>query len=120
MWGEGPDEAKIALVGEAPEPKELRSGRPFHGPAGAVLNVACAAAGLSRGTVYVTNVVKCMWPQFRKPTRREVEHCTSAHLGEELKGRNVVVALGDTALKHFVPDSDNITRVRGFVLEVEE
>ena len=58
VFGEGPAGARLVLVGEQPGDQEDRSGRPFVGPAGEVLDRALAAAGLDRRTLYVTNAVK--------------------------------------------------------------
>src|SRR3954471_3286726 len=58
VFGEGPKDARIVLVGEQPGDKEDTEGHPFIGPAGQLLDRALAAAGLARGSVYVTNAVK--------------------------------------------------------------
>ena len=58
VFGEGPQTARLMLVGEQPGDVEDRTGRPFVGPAGKLLDRALADAGLDRARVYVTNVVK--------------------------------------------------------------
>ncbi len=58
VWGEGPVDARILIVGEQPGDQEDLAGRPFVGPAGQLLYRAMAEAGLDRQTVYVTNAVK--------------------------------------------------------------
>lgn len=58
VFGEGPLDAKIMLVGEQPGDQEDLGGRPFIGPAGQLLDRALAEAGIDRTTVYVTNAVK--------------------------------------------------------------
>src|SRR3954463_8263417 len=58
VWGEGPHDARIMLVGEQPGDSEDKQGRPFVGPAGRILDECLAAAGIDRSTVYVTNAVK--------------------------------------------------------------
>ena len=128
VWGKGPKEARLALVGEAPGEEECRYGRPFVGKAGSVLKLGAASAGLSLGLCYITNVVKCMPPGpggrgFRKPTTEEVEACATRWLYPELKEMkpNVVVALGDTALKALVRDGvkRGVTKWRGVVMEAK-
>ena len=57
VFGEGPSGAPIMLVGEQPGDQEDRTGAPFVGPAGGILDEALAAAGISRERVYVTNAV---------------------------------------------------------------
>jgi hypothetical protein len=58
VFGEGPTGARIMLVGEQPGDQEDRSGHPFVGPAGRLLDEALAKAGIDHEAVYVTNVVK--------------------------------------------------------------
>jgi uracil-DNA glycosylase len=65
VLGEGPDTARVALVGEQPGDLEDKAGRPFVGPAGRLLNRALADAGIDRDDTYVTNAVK----HFRFTTR---------------------------------------------------
>ncbi|UXI68569.1 UdgX family uracil-DNA binding protein [Tahibacter amnicola] len=58
VFGEGPARARIMLIGEQPGDQEDRSGRPFVGPAGQLLDRALAEAGVARQAVYLTNAVK--------------------------------------------------------------
>src|SRR6201987_3951651 len=58
VFGEGASHARVMFVGEQPGDKEDVQGRPFVGPAGALLDKALAAAGIARADVYVTNIVK--------------------------------------------------------------
>ncbi|MBC7801284.1 MAG: UdgX family uracil-DNA binding protein, partial [Gemmatimonadaceae bacterium] len=58
VWGEGPSDARVMLIGEQPGDQEDLAGRPFVGPAGQLLDRAMAEAGLDRRAVYVTNAVK--------------------------------------------------------------
>jgi Uracil-DNA glycosylase len=73
--GEGSAKLGIMIVGEAPGASEDETGRPFVGAAGQLLTEALARLGVSRGDVYITNVVKCRPPNNRAPTREEVEAC---------------------------------------------
>lgn len=121
----GPEDATIFLVGEAPGPEECDRGKPFVGPAGWVLDVACKAAGVDKGMCWVTNVVKCMPPgpkhgSFRSPTVKEVAWCATQFLDEEIQRvqPNVVVALGGVALNWLVKQKLKVTQWQGSVLEV--
>jgi DNA polymerase len=58
VFGEGPVDAPMMLVGEQPGDQEDRAGRPFVGPAGRLLDEALVEAGIDRGHVYLTNAVK--------------------------------------------------------------
>src|SRR5829696_9261490 len=72
--GEGTADARVVFVGEAPGAAEDRSGRPFVGNAGRLLNTVLEAAGLSREDIFITNVVKARPPGNRDPRADEVAH----------------------------------------------
>jgi uracil-DNA glycosylase len=103
--GEGPPDAAVVLIGEGPGRNEDVQGRPFVGAAGKQLDALLEDAGLSRDEVYITNVVKCRPPENRRPSGEEAEAChpyLERQLG--LIRPKVVVLLGDSALKRFLPD----------------
>jgi uracil-DNA glycosylase family 4 len=88
--------SKLVFVGEAPGATEDRTGKPFVGKAGKMLDRLLAENGLPRQTIMITNAVKCRPPNNRRPTREEVAACRP-YLEEDLTGRCLVVALGLTA-----------------------
>lgn len=71
--GEGSHFAKIMLIGEAPGRNEAKTGRPFCGRAGQILDELLACADIKREEVYVTNIVKDRPPQNRDPLPEEIE-----------------------------------------------
>lgn len=71
--GEGNPDASILFIGEAPGKQEAKSGRPFVGASGKMLDKLLEHIGLARGDVYITNVVKDRPPENRDPTKEEVE-----------------------------------------------
>ena len=73
--GEGPLHAKLMLVGQNPGAEEDKTGKPFVGRAGKFLNKALAENGINREEVFVTNIVKHVTPQNRKPLPDEIEAC---------------------------------------------
>src|SRR5947208_1400048 len=82
VFGEGPEKARLILVGEQPGDREDAEGRPFVGPAGHLLDRALEAAGIPRPEVYVTNAVKHFkWVRagkrrlHQKPNAREIAAC---------------------------------------------
>lgn len=81
--GEGNHDASILFIGEAPGGQEDKTGRPFVGQAGSVLDEAFEAVGIQRSNVYITNVVKCRPPGNRDPTQHEIETCTP-YLDEQI------------------------------------
>jgi uracil-DNA glycosylase family 4 len=98
--GEGSMKLGIMIVGEAPGVSEDEMGRPFVGAAGQLLTEALARLGVSRGDVYITNVVKCRPPNNRTPTQEEVETCLPYLLRQiELLRPRRIVALGLTSVK---------------------
>jgi DNA polymerase len=70
--GEGSLEAQIMLIGEAPGEREAKSGRPFVGASGHLLDELLASIGLKRENIYITNVVKDRPPENRDPTTQEI------------------------------------------------
>ena len=74
--GEGPRNAEIMLVGEAPGRFEDLQGKPFVGAAGKLLNEIFQIVGIDRKDVYITNIVKCRPPNNRDPTDEEIKKCT--------------------------------------------
>ena len=73
VFGEGPIDAKIMMVGEAPGYHESVSGRPFCGAAGEVLNESLQKAGLKRDEIYITNLLKLRPPENRDPRPEEIQ-----------------------------------------------
>jgi len=73
--GEGPLNAKIMLIGQNPGAEEDETGRPFVGRAGKFLTKVLAENGIKREDLFITNIVKHLSPQNRKPYADEVEAC---------------------------------------------
>src|SRR5207248_8412864 len=101
--GEGRPDADIVWIGEAPGRQEDRTGRPFVGAAGKVLDRSLAASGLSRAEVYITNVVKCRPPANRPPKADEMQACQPYLLAElQAVQPRLLVTLGAHALRGLV------------------
>ncbi|MBP2461641.1 DNA polymerase [Rhizobium sp. PvP014] len=106
VFGEGPVNAKVMIVGEQPGDQEDLAGRPFVGPAGKVFNEAVSAAGIDRTQFYITNAVKHFKYEPRgkrrihqKPNMGEVQQCRWWLVQElDLVQPKLVVAMGATAL----------------------
>jgi DNA polymerase len=125
VFGEGPADARIVLVGEQPGDREDQEGHPFVGPAGKLLDRALDEAGLVRGQIYVTNAVKHfhfeMRGKFRlhkRPPGLAVKACRP-WLDAELAvlEPEVVVLLGATAAQAVFGKSFKVTKERGKVLK---
>jgi uracil-DNA glycosylase len=123
VFGEGPRQAEVMLVGEQPGDQEDKAGRPFVGPAGKLLDRALDEAGIDRRTVYVTNAVKHFkWERGEKSARRihkkpndsEIRAChpwLDAEVG--LVRPRVIVTLGATASQALLGKQFRVTKERG-------
>jgi DNA polymerase len=123
VFGEGPSTAEIMFVGEQPGDQEDRSGHPFVGPAGKLLERALEQAGIDRSDVYVTNVVKHFkWEAasrgkrriHKKPRHSEIEACRP-WLDSELEAvkPRVLVCLGASAAQSLLGNEFRVSRDRG-------
>jgi DNA polymerase len=101
------------FIGEAPGFNEDRTGRPFVGAAGKFLDQLLAAAGLSRQTVYIGNIIKCRPPNNRDPLPAEIEACRKwIDRQIELIKPDVIVTLGRYSMNKFIPGA-SISRIHG-------
>jgi DNA polymerase len=111
--GEGPANAKIMLIGEAPGFHEDRQGRPFVGAAGKFLDELLALAGLRRSDVFIANVVKHRPPNNRDPEPDEIAAC-AGYLERQIAAINprVIVTLGRFSMARWFP-GERISRIHG-------
>ena len=125
VFGEGPLDAPLMVVGEQPAHEEDLAGRPFVGPAGRLLDRALADAGIDRAHVYVTNVVKHFkWEPrgprriHKTPNRTEVAACRP-WLEAEIQAvqPRVIVCLGATAARALLGAAFRVTVGRGRFVE---
>ncbi|HEX6030611.1 MAG TPA: uracil-DNA glycosylase [Tepidiformaceae bacterium] len=116
--GEGPLDAELMLIGEAPGMNEDKQGRPFVGAAGQFLSELLAAAGLRREDVYICNVLKCRPPGNRDPLPSEIDACRD-HLDEQIDLIDplVIVTLGRYSMAKFFP-RQTISRIHGQPKEI--
>jgi uracil-DNA glycosylase len=128
VFGGGSRDAKVVLVGEQPGDQEDKTGQPFVGPAGRLLDKALVAAGIDRERVYITNAVKHFKFEERgkrrihkTPSRTEVVSCRPWLLAElDALDPGVVVLLGATAAKSLLGSDFRLTQHRGEVLALPE
>ena len=118
--GEGLANPEAVIVGEGPGRNEDLQGRPFVGAAGNRLDALLVDAGLSREGVFIANIVKCRPPENRRPTSSEAEACRP-YLDRQLALLRplVVVLLGDTALKSFLP-KETLSKAHGKLFQMKE
>jgi DNA polymerase len=127
VFGAGSAGADVVFVGEQPGDVEDRTGKPFVGPAGKLLDRALAEAGIDRRKVYVTNAVKHFrWEArgkrriHKKPNTRQIQAC-HPWLEDELSviAPKLVVALGATAAQSMLGAQFRLTKHRGEVITKE-
>jgi DNA polymerase len=111
---EGNRKARLMFVGEAPGADEDAQARPFVGRAGQLLTKIIEAIGLKREEVLIGNVNRCRPPQNRAPTTEEASMCKPFLLREiAVVQPEVIVVLGNTAMKNLLDTREGITRLRG-------
>lgn len=111
--GEGPANATIMCIGEAPGFHENRQGRPFVGAAGAFLEELLGSIGLKRTDVFIANVIKCRPPENRDPLPDEIGAC-AGYLDAQIAAvrPRIVVTLGRFSMARYFP-GETISRVHG-------
>ena len=118
--GKGNFQSDVIFVGEAPGRNEDKKGEPFVGIAGQRLSAALDSAGVSRESVYITNVVKCRPPSNRVPTVMERDMCHD-YLQKEISiiKPKIICVLGNTAFNSILGGSE-ITKYRGKIVKKDE
>ena len=121
VFGSGPANSRLIVVGEAPGASEDEGGQPFVGRSGQLLfRLLAEETGLTRDDCYVTNVVKCRPPNNRPPTAREISACRPWLRAQqiELTG-TVVLTLGNTATRAWLQTKRPIGELRGRAVRLD-
>lgn len=113
VFGEGSINSRIMIVGEAPGAEEDKTGIPFVGKSGQLLNKMLLAIGISRDDVFISNVLKCRPPQNRDPQPNEIQSCAQ-YLTKQLEIINpkVILALGRYAAIRLLNVTDSMGNFR--------
>ncbi|MBG7601568.1 MAG: uracil-DNA glycosylase [Gammaproteobacteria bacterium] len=114
VFGTGDQDARVMVIGEAPGEEEDRQGLPFVGRAGLLLNQMLLAAGLSRESVYIANILKCRPPGNRNPDAQEMKAC-HGYLQQQISliQPEVILATGGVAAKSLLQSDEAVGRLRG-------
>jgi uracil-DNA glycosylase family protein len=128
VFGEGPQDAQVMLIGEQPGDKEDLAGKPFVGPAGLMLDRALEEAGINRKKVYITGAVKHFkfLPRgkirlHQKPNTAEIKACRPWYERELAAIKpDLVVAMGATAAQCVFGKITPINKNRGRLIDLDE
>lgn len=114
VFGEGSPDARLMFVGEAPGAEEDRTGRPFVGRSGELLDRMIASMGLRREDVYIANVLKARPPENATPTPEEAARC-GPYLMEQVRiiRPEVIVTLGRPAAQLLLESRESMSALRG-------
>jgi uracil-DNA glycosylase family 4 len=127
LCGEGNLSATLMLVAQAPGEKEDQSGTMFIGPSGKVLDELLKMAHIDRNHIYMTNLVKCMLPKYRRPKSDEIEIC-SRYLDREIDfiHPSILAPLGYFATRYIcgkydlpIPSKPEFRKLYGKVVEAD-
>lgn len=113
--GEGNKKTEILFIGEGPGSNEDKTGIPFVGDAGKLLDELLESINLKRKDVFIANVVKCRPPNNRDPLEEEVSICTRKYLFSQIKliKPKLIVTLGRHAMQVFFPQIKSISSAHG-------
>jgi len=126
--GEGNVQSRVMLVAQAPGMNEDREGRMFIGPSGKVLDEMLRRTCVKREELYITNLIKCMLPKYRRPKSEEIEAC-GAYLDREigLICPRIIVPMGYYAIRYMfekygipVPEKKEFHTVFGCLVVTQE
>lgn len=112
VWGVGSSEEKIGYIGQNPGRQECEEFKPFIGPSGAVLGRQLYETGIRRTELFVTNVVKCLTPNNRPPTAKEIS-CCAPLLKSELEKHprlDTYILAGDVAFNAIIGNYSTLHR----------
>ncbi|MBR5252630.1 MAG: uracil-DNA glycosylase [Clostridia bacterium] len=114
VFGVGNREAELMFVGEAPGEQEDKTGIPFVGAAGQLLDKYLTAVGIDRNDVYIANILKCRPPHNRDPLPEEGDACIG-YLREQVKliRPKMIVCLGRISAMRLIKPDYKITKEHG-------
>lgn len=118
VYGGGDINANLMFVGEAPGAEEDKTGIPFVGRAGKLLDRILEEVGLNRSEVYICNTLKCRPPGNRDPLPEESAACSPfLHKQIEVIDPKIIVTLGLPAIRYFVPGNEAMGKLRAKIVD---
>jgi DNA polymerase len=120
VFGSGPSNSKIMIIGEAPGKDEDEHGEPFIGRAGKLLDAFLQSINLSRDKVFITNTVKCRPPDNRNPSVDELNQCSSFLTSQiNTVKPKVLILLGKVAANNLLDNNSPMSDLRQKKLFIE-
>ena len=120
VFARGSPDSEVVVVGEAPGEEEDRTGLPFVGRAGKLLDLMLQAVGFAKDSVYICNTLKCRPPGNRNPQPNELAACNGFLRRQlDIVGPKVLLAVGKFAAQTLLQSEEPIGRLRGQVHEYE-
>ena len=120
VFGAGNIHADVMFIGEGPGYDEDRTGKPFVGKAGKLLDEIFEEVGIDRSAVYIGNIIKCRPPENRNPNEGEMEACLDYLRNQVMLIKpKIIVLLGSVALKRILGKEYFITKSRGKWVEMK-
>lgn len=112
--GEGNANAEILFLGEAPGEDEDKSGRPFVGEAGKLLDNIISACGFKRKDLFIANILKCRPPRNRNPRQIEADNCRPfLDLQIKVIKPKYIVCMGNVASQNLLRTDEKVSYLRG-------
>jgi len=113
VFGEGPSDAQLVFIGEAPGVAEDLTGKPFVGEAGGLFSKIVSSMGITRSDVYICNIVKCHPPNNRDPEPDEIEKCLPILRAQiSIIKPEIICTLGRLSLRALIKRPKNYKRQR--------
>jgi DNA polymerase len=114
VFGVGPRQARLMIIGEGPGVDDIQTEEPFQGPAGILLTRMLAAINIARSECYLCNVIKCVPPGERNFSVEEIEDCRPFLLRQILTiNPQMIIALGALAAQTLLRSKKTISDLRG-------
>ncbi|MCP4228742.1 MAG: uracil-DNA glycosylase [bacterium] len=121
VYADGSDNADLMFIGEAPGAEEDKTGLPFVGRAGKLLDRILGEVGLNRSEVYICNTLKCRPPDNRDPLPEESTAC-APFLKKQIAvvDPGIIVTLGLPAIRYFVPGNEAMGKLRERTFQLDK
>lgn len=121
VFGTGNINAEWMFIGEAPGHIEDKEGKPFIGPAGALLTAMIGAIGMERDAVYITNILKCSPPDKRAAKVEEIDACHEYLCRQiELVQPKIILAVGRVAAQALLKTKEPLAKLRGVSHQIKD